>query len=286
VNVIKSILAGGLIASSLAFSFPHAQSQTDLPSLQRQTGAYVLDFERQLSGIVADEDYVQRGVPKPGSRRANLKRVELKSDLLMVKPVGGDRYIAFRDVYEANGRPVRDREDRLMKLFLSPTAATAGQAQAIADESARYNLAVQRNINVPTFALSVLDPEIQPRFRFKITKDRRPELTDKAAGLRDATVIEYSETAHPRLIEDDTGDDVKSEGRVWLDPAGRVVATEHVADRTNPRGDVDIRAVFDVAYRQESGIGPLVPGEMRELYELRNYDPKQASFATTVPIAA
>src|SRR5579862_3224053 len=87
-----------------------AAAAPDLAGLLSKSGAYVLDFERQLSGIVAEEVYRQRTLP-------DLVEAELKSDLLMVKPVDGDRYVAFRDVFAVNGRPVRDREDRLFKLF-------------------------------------------------------------------------------------------------------------------------------------------------------------------------
>ena len=47
-------------------------------------------------------------------------------------------FASFRDVFDVDGRPVRDRDQRLQKLFLSAPAATAiDQAQRIADESAR-----------------------------------------------------------------------------------------------------------------------------------------------------
>ena len=129
----KPSLASAFIASVVALSsFTTAQSTTDLPSLLRQTGAYVLDFERQLAGIVADEEYVQKAVPQPGKRRANLKRVELKSDLLMVKPADSDRYIAFRDVYEASGSSARlpPSEPEVARRALAERARSSAKALA------------------------------------------------------------------------------------------------------------------------------------------------------------
>ena len=37
----------------------------------------------------------------------------------------------FRDVFSVDGKPVRDRSERLMQLFVSPTASTASQAERI-----------------------------------------------------------------------------------------------------------------------------------------------------------
>ena len=85
------------------------------------------------------------------------------SDLLLVKPEKADRWIQFRDVFEVDGRPIRDRNERLMKLFVEPSSSTAGQVEQIVTESARYNIgSVLRTINVPVFALLILDPKSAP----------------------------------------------------------------------------------------------------------------------------
>ncbi len=240
----------------------NARAQTvDVDATLRRAGQYVVEFERQLSGIVAEESYRQTDLPLG-------REVELKSDLLMVRPVGSDHYVGFRDVFEMNRRAVRDREDRLFKLFLDPSAATARQAQAIAQESSRFNIGdIERNVNVPTFALSILDPQNQPRFRFKTTSIRRAELIDVAAP--GAAVIEYDERQHPTMIHNTAGDDAPSRGRFWLDAAGRALASEIVTESPGKRVPERVIATIDVAYRAEPGIGPLVPSEMRERYELR-----------------
>ena len=56
----------------------------------------------------------------------------LTSDLLLVKPVGTDRWVQFRDVFEVDGKPVHDRSERLVKLFLEPTGSSARQVEQIA----------------------------------------------------------------------------------------------------------------------------------------------------------
>ena len=112
-----------------------------LSTVLTRAGAYVMVFQRQLSGIVAEERYVQdvKG-PSAFTYRTNAPvSRDLISDLLLVRPATADRWIQFRDVFEVDGEPVRDRSERLMKLFVEPTLSTATQVQRIIDESARYN---------------------------------------------------------------------------------------------------------------------------------------------------
>jgi hypothetical protein len=74
---------------------------------------------------------------------------ELVSDLLRVEIEEGTALVPFRDVFEVDGRPVRDRSDRLMTLFVRPTSATLEQARAIVAEGARYDLGSGTNVDVP-----------------------------------------------------------------------------------------------------------------------------------------
>ena len=78
------------------------------------------DFISKVTRVVAEEQYVQeyldasvegsrgnfQGAPRVRERRT------LKSDLLLVKPAITEQWLSFRDVYEVDGRAVRDREDR------------------------------------------------------------------------------------------------------------------------------------------------------------------------------
>src|SRR5947208_1164860 len=99
---------------SLAASAAPPGQEPAVEAVLRRAGAYVTEFQRQLSGVVAEESYVQ---DVRDSRTAAGHRV-LKSDLLLVKPQGADRWIQFRDVFDVDGKPVRDRDERLVKLFL------------------------------------------------------------------------------------------------------------------------------------------------------------------------
>ncbi len=110
--------------------------------------------------LVAEEEYRQA---------ARGRTVRLRSDYLLVKPETSTAWESFRDVYEVDGAAVRDRDDRLRRLFLEPGANVQAQLLAIRKESARYNIgAVERNINVPLFPLQFLTAENRPRFRFRL----------------------------------------------------------------------------------------------------------------------
>ena len=57
----------------------------------------------------------------------------------------GYRYVQFRDVFDADGLPVRIGSERLLKVFLTPSASTTKQAAQIMAQSARYNIGIERN---------------------------------------------------------------------------------------------------------------------------------------------
>jgi hypothetical protein len=81
--------------------------------------------------------------------------------------LGRNRWVGYRDTFEVDGVPVRDRDERLQGLLSS---GALGQAARIADQNARFNLGdglVSRNINMPTFALEMMDLRIRDRFKVR-----------------------------------------------------------------------------------------------------------------------
>ena len=263
------------------------------PTLARvldRAATYVADFERQLSGIVAEERYVQEvkafarraGCPANATYTAILRcrgqlttpiRLELKSDLLLVQSAAARKWLQFRDVFEADGVAVRDRPERLTRLFLEESAASRGQVAAILKESARYNIGdIQRNINTPVFALQYLERSNQSRFRFKRTNNRVPEgVKNEPAppGVFRTSVevwaIEYEEKEPGTFIRTTDFKDLPSRGRFWIEPdTGRVLISELVARNRAVNG------IVDVSYQSDPLLGLLVPVEMRERYDDRH----------------
>ena len=237
-----------------------------LAAVLEHAGAYVTAFEQRLAGIVAEEKYVQTTEPAPPVR------TELRSDLLLVRPIGARDWVQFRDVFEVDGQPVRDRADRLTQLFLETSSTGREQIVRLLEESARYNAGdVFRNINTPLFALKVLEPDHQSRFRFKLARDRAPRTLatpeGNAAAFRVQTevwVIEYEEKSRPTLVRTMEHRDLPIRGRFWIEPeSGRVLMSELVAE------DRSVHAVIDASYQSEPLLDMLVPIEMRESYEAR-----------------
>jgi hypothetical protein len=248
------------------------------PSLENVLGRaaeYVADFQRQLSGIVAEETYLQEVKPSAYSRsNAVLPQRTLKSDFLLVRPEGMDHYVEFRDVFDVDGRPVRDREERLTKLFLDKSVSSASQMQSIITESARYNVGnVHRTMNTPMLPLTFLLNSRQWRFQFKRTPNRKPDIALPDSDdpgpptFRVSTtmwVIEFREKERRTVIRRPDGSDFPAKGRFWIDPAsGAVLMTELVMSAT------DMLATVNVSYQSEPLLGFRVPVEMRERYETR-----------------
>jgi hypothetical protein len=192
--------------------------------------------------------------------RGSSKHRELRADFLIVKS-GNDMWTPFRDVFEVDHIPIRDREERLAKLFLSakPNAGAEEQAKAIAEESGRYNLgAVQRTINNPVFALIILQPDVRARFKFTAGKPDR-----KFAD--DVRVVEFIEEARPTVIAGRPGEQMPAFGRFWIESAtGRVVKSEV---RVEVR---DVKANLTTTFRSDERLGFDVPNEFREEYDLRD----------------
>jgi formylglycine-generating enzyme required for sulfatase activity len=230
----------------------------------KRTALYVEQFVDQFSNVVAEERYVQdtlgnlpmittgRGALSP-VRPASRHR-ELKSDFLLVK-VGPLEWLPFRDVYEVDGMPIRDREGRLAKLFLRPTATSLEQASQIAAESARYNLgAVQRTINTPILPLIFLYADVQPRFRFTLAK-REPSVGSNI------WIVEYKEETKPTLVRGVRDSNLPASGRYWIDAETGRVAKAQIDLET-----AGIRARLTISFRRDEKFEIDVPFEMQELY--------------------
>jgi hypothetical protein len=222
---------------------------------------YVAAYEKAFVGVVAEESYRQsvRGVGKTDQRgfaaEGRSERRDLRSDMLLVRAPAGDRWMQFRDVFEVDGKPVRDRNERLTKLFLQPSASTQQQVDDIAAASARFNIGgVNRNINLPVLALTVLEPQNRAWFSFKGSRKGSNQFE-----------LEYREERGGTLIRT-TGDQaMPSRGRFTIDLAtGRVLSSEMITESGT------LRAQIDVSYAAEPAVDMLVPREMREKYSLKD----------------
>jgi hypothetical protein len=236
-------LAVLLLFASVA---PLAQGPT-IEELVARGSAFAVDFFNGMTDVVAEEHYVQETT---SPRR---KRV-LRSDFHMVRYPGADAWMAFRDVFEVDGTPVRIQDDRLMKLFVDPPRDVLARASAIAREGARYNLLDIGTINNPLFVMAILQPKYRQRFRF--TAGNLDD--DVGPGVR---IVRFQEWMLPTLLRGNSNSNVPANGLIWIDQkTGRVAKTELEV------GLGRFPAEIVTTYRFDESLGIHVPADMRDWY--------------------
>jgi hypothetical protein len=248
-GLVCALSAPGAVAGRQA-----AAPASDVFPILVKASDYLSGYVKALSSVVSEERYDQVLTRKGDRTTAGMMLSRtLLSDYLLVVVAGTGEWMPFRDVYSVDGVTVRDRSDRLLKLFVDAPPDAYQQALRIRDESSRYNIGTGiRDTNVPTFALQVLSGEWRGGFSFKLKGHER-------LGETDTVVVEYVETASPTLVVGRRDADVPSRGRFWIDPAdGRILRTLF---ETRPDGGVN---TLEVRFRYEPKLDLLVPGEMIE----------------------
>ncbi len=213
---------------------------------------YLAAYVDAVGSLVAEEDYLQIVRQLRGGTMSR----RLRSDLLLVKTEGEIGWTQYRDVFEVDGKPVRDREARVQKLFLENPAGAGRLAADISNESSRYNIGnLPRTVNFPTLPLALLGPGRLGTLSF----DREGE--DNVGGIRAARVA-FEELGRPTLVRtaSRTGD-APSSGKLWIDPSnGRILKTEISVDS----GRAQMKAT--VVYRPAQETGLWFPAQMDETY--------------------
>ncbi len=266
-------MKSAFLLAAVAFLLPAASQAPTMNDVMRRAGVYALEYEQKFSLLVAEETYeqttrstmaaVQGGnlsTANPGGGGRELGREQrrvLKSDYLLVRLDGGG-WMPFRDVFEIDGRKERNRQDRVLNLFLKPSATSLDQARRIMADSTRFNLgSVRRTINIPTLVVLFAQPDLASRFDY----DREDEET---VDGRPAWAFAYKDVARPSLIKTSKGEDLPLTGRLWIEPStGVVLKTNLVA------ADADVRAIVTVTFREDKDLGLWVPARMEETHGSR-----------------
>jgi hypothetical protein len=222
-------------------------ASADRDEIVRRVGAYLTDYEHAFSNIVCDEYYTQRARVENGWQTR-----QLRSEVALVRTTGDD-WRLFRDVLSVDGIRLRDRDERLAKLFGDPDRNASAEALRITEESARYNIgAMERTLNVPTLALIFLRKDNQERSSFTVASRAKQE-------GREVADLRFEEKRNSRIIY--TRDRAAASGRAWVDTAdGTVHGTEL---RILTEGTL---ASIDVTYTRDDRLGLLVPDVMTETY--------------------
>jgi len=240
--VVVAILAAGVLTPAVA----NAQdSKAD--ELLAKTAAYVARFVDQFSNVVAEETLVQEAtIPR--------RKRTMRSDYLLVRYPGDSQWQTFRDVAEVDGKPVRDKEERLTKLFLEPASSAVRRARELQEAGARYNLLDIGTLNNPLMVVAFLQDSYRERFRFTLAG------LDKKLGPT-VRQVQFQEFKVPSLIKGNGNADILTRGLVWIEEdTGRVVKTElRIGGRSSP-----ISIITEYKLDEELGIN--VPVAMRDWY--------------------
>jgi hypothetical protein len=251
--LLAGILSGLAAGPALAAAAGPEGGATALDQVLERTWAYTERFHREFSNWVAEESYTQRWNRPDLFLHAEITVRTLRSDVLLVWLSEAGQWALFRDVYEMDGHPVRERAERLQKLFLDSPAGL----DAVAAESARYNLGpVRRNFNLPTLVLSFLRRENASRFRFKAAG------RDKLDGV-ELWKVEFTETERPTLITNQ-GQDMFCRGAAWIEPGTGVIRRTRLFVKGSGAGEP--AAEIGVEFQAPEPGGVAMPTAMSERY--------------------
>jgi hypothetical protein len=272
--VVKTAHAIAIVfaVSSLPIS---GQSRPSLDQLLEGMGRYLLDYETQLSSVIADETFQQRtGAERQlsstdagdmlretvGTTRTSQRaqRVTLESEVAFMRLPGGAEWLGFRDVRKVNSKPVSAAGPTVSEVLKS-SAGDVAKARSIAGASARHNLGPPRTMNVPTAPLDIIHPAHRGAHNYERLED------DRVRGTRTA-VVKFTEVGRPTLMREPTGRDLVSSGRIWIEPdSGAVWRVEWIyqAER-GARGAFPPQLRVDFAPNRELGI--MVPVTLTEVF--------------------
>jgi hypothetical protein len=241
----RTVVVGILAAILLCPSAGAGQDKKD--ELLAKATLYVAQFVDQFSNVVAEETLVQETtVPR--------RKRTMKSDYLLVRYPGDPQWQSFRDVAEVDGKPVRDQQERLTKLFLEPSSNALRRARELQEAGARYNLLNIGTLNNPLLVMAFLQEGYRDRFRFNLAG------LEKKLGPTVRT-MQFQEFKIPSLIKGNSNQDILSQGLVWIEEdTGRVVKTELKIGR----GAAAITVT--TLYKFDDELGIHVPVEMRDWY--------------------
>jgi hypothetical protein len=252
-----SVAAAVVLLTTATFS---AQSRPSLEQLLGGLDAYLLQYETQLSSVVAEERFEQSlwGFGAQALRRS----ATLESEIAFMRLPGGAEWLGFRDVKRVNWKSVKPSGTSMAEVLTS-SAGDMTKARAIANASARHNLGLPRTINVPTAPLEIIHPMHRAAHQYTLVGE------DRVRGTRTA-VIRFQEIGRPTLIREGiTGEDLVSTGRIWIDPAsGTVWRVEWIYKRDDARFTT-LTPRLRVDFEPHQALGMMVPTVMEEIFAER-----------------
>jgi hypothetical protein len=256
----RSLLAACVFAAVLPAAVS-AQPPT-LDQVLERVSAYLLAYEQQLTTVAADERFEERYRLKTGtSFYAVDDKQSLLSDFIFLRLPGGRSWLGFRDAFQVDGKPIRERSPRVQQVLSTGGDSAIEEATRIIAQNSRYTTgALYRTINVPTQSLDLLHPRYRSRFAFRKSGDAQVD-------DRRVWVVAFTETVRPTVIATPDGRDWLSSGVAWVDPStGAVLRTQLDLAAPNQKASPERVARTVVSYATDRALGFLVPREMTERY--------------------
>jgi hypothetical protein len=214
-RLLLTVLA--VVVLELVGSTPVFTQSPDVNELRRRVAIYARRFVSELSNLAFEEDYDQRFT-------VSKRRRQLKSDFLLVAyPGRNDVVMVFRDVREVDGKPVRDKQERISKLFLQPFDSAVRRARDIQRDGLRHSVDNGRMMD-PLTVIGYLQPEYQGGFRFTVG-ELAPSIGANVREIELAPTPARGKTAKPARawVSETTGEVFKTELREGF--GGRALVT-------------------------------------------------------------
>jgi hypothetical protein len=244
------------IAMALAF----ATQADDGAAIRDRLDKYLLEYEFQLSTLVAEERISQRDAP---SREATVtgapdsKFRTIESEVAFIGLPGKAGWLGFRRVLKVNGKKVEDAGTPLHVLLTDGASDDYDQARLLLADSASANLGTPRTTNLPNLPLEFLHPRNRHRLHHRV------DGVEKIRGIA-ATRLVLDEHSTPTIIQRPEGGDMTSQVVAWVESAtGRLIRAE-VRTRDARVGVLQFTNLIRVDFRPDDKLGLLVPYEMKE----------------------
>jgi hypothetical protein len=241
-------------ACSLLITEGAAHPQQPAARLEDRLRDYIERFEREAAALVAEERYVQRLVVRAEPPVPALTR-ELRSDYVLVKPADSAPWLGYRDIYEVDGAPVRERDARLVELLRRTAPDSLARAAAFVSEGARFNLGPERTINTPTLPMQLLARANASRMRLRAARGWQG---------RDVAEVAVEESGRPTIVRTPEGASVESRGTVTVRVADGAILAADLRFRFSTARRRDREAVLRVEYGEAPGVTVPVPIRMTE----------------------
>jgi hypothetical protein len=221
---------------------------------------YLLEYEPQLSTLVADERFSQRDAP---SRQAVVSGAPdsvhrtIVSEVAFISLPGNAGWLGFRRVMRVNNKDVKDKGTPLSTLLSDGISDDYDQARLLLADSASTNLGLPRTTNLPNLPLEFLHPRNRHRMH------HRDDGTEKIRGIGTTRMV-FEEHSTPTIIQRPEGGDMQSLVTAWIETAtGRLIRAE-VRTRDVRIGVLPFDNRIRVDFRADDKLGILVPYEMQE----------------------